>query len=109
MKTAALKEVKAKLSEYCERSQKERVLITRHGKPLVVMIGVDGQDIEDVLTAANPEFWRLVEERRKQPAISEAELRRRLASGRAKASRSSRLSSAKSATRTQHKKRSKRA
>src|SRR5262245_24493312 len=87
MKTAALKEVKAKLSEYCERAQRERVLITRHGRPLAVMIGVDGQDIEDVLTAANPDFWRMVEERRKQPAISESELRRRLSAGRSRASK----------------------
>ena len=79
MKTAALKEVKAKLSEYCERSQAERVLITRHGKPLAVMIGVAGQDLEDLLTVGNPDFWRLVEERRAQPTLGEAELRKRLA------------------------------
>jgi prevent-host-death family protein len=80
MKTAALKEVKAKLSEYCERSQGERVLITKHGKPLALMIGVEGRTLEDVLTAMNPDFWRLIEERRRQPTVSSDEMRKRLAS-----------------------------
>jgi prevent-host-death family protein len=79
MKTAALKEVKAKLSEYCERSQGERVLITKHGKPLALMIGVEGRTIEDVVTAMNPDFWNLIEERRRQPTLSSAEMRKRLA------------------------------
>lgn len=76
MKTAALKEVKAKLSEYCERSQGERVLITKHGKPLALMIGVEGRTLEDVLTAMNPDFWRLVEERRRQPTVSSNDMRK---------------------------------
>jgi prevent-host-death family protein len=80
MKTAALKEVKAKLSEYCERSQGERVLITKHGRPLALMIGVEGRTLEDVLTAMNPEFWNLIEERRRQPTLSSAEMQKRLAS-----------------------------
>jgi prevent-host-death family protein len=88
MKTAALKEVKAKLSEYCEHSQGERVLITKHGKPLALMIGVEGRALEDVLTAMNPDFWSLIEERRREPTLSSAEMRKRLtASGRPPPSR----------------------
>lgn len=87
MKTAALKDVKAKLSEYCERAQTERVLITRHGKPLAIIIGVEGQDLEEVLTVSNPDFWRMVEERRAEPTLSEAELRRRLERGRTRPAR----------------------
>lgn len=51
----------------------------RGRKPLALMIGVEGQDIEDILTVGNPDFWRLVEERRAQPTLGEAELRKRLA------------------------------
>jgi prevent-host-death family protein len=78
MKIVAIKDAKAKLSGYCEEAQEQRVLITKHGKPLVLVIGVEGQDLEDVLTASNPKFWELIEERRRQPTISSAEMRRRL-------------------------------
>jgi prevent-host-death family protein len=81
MKTAALREVKAQLSEYCQRAQHERVLITKHGKPLALMVGVQGRQLEELLTTANPEFWQLVDERRRQPRLSEGELRKRLAVG----------------------------
>ena len=62
MKVVGMKEAKASLSGYCEHAQEERVLITRHGKPVALMIGVEGQDLEDVLTASNPDFWRLASE-----------------------------------------------
>lgn len=79
MKVVALKEAKAGLSQYCARSQDERVLITKHGRPLALVVGVEGREIEDVLTASNPEFWRMIEQRRRQPTISLDELRARLA------------------------------
>lgn len=78
MKTAAIKDVKAKLSEYCERSQSERVVITKHGKPVAVMVGVAGRTLEDVLTASNPDFWKMIEARRAEPTISMQELQKRV-------------------------------
>ena len=78
MKVVAIKEAKAKLSGYCAEAQQQRILITKHGKPLALMVGVEGQDLEHVMTAANPAFWKLVEKRRQEPAISAAQMRRRL-------------------------------
>ena len=40
MKTAALNEVKDKLSKYLRLAEKEEILITRHGKPAGVLIGL---------------------------------------------------------------------
>lgn len=59
-------------------AQRERVLITKHGKPAALVIGVEGQALEDVLLAQDPEFWKLVEERRKQPTLSLADVRAKL-------------------------------
>jgi len=42
------------------------------------MIGVQGQDLEEVLLIQNPRFWELIESRRKQPTLSLAEVRKRL-------------------------------
>ena len=79
MKIVAIKKVKEQLSGYCEQAQEERVLITKHGKPLALVIGVEGRDLEDVITESNPEFWRLMEARRREPTISSTEMRKRLA------------------------------
>jgi prevent-host-death family protein len=78
MKTVALREAKQSLSGFVAHAQRERVLITKHGKPAALVIGVEGQDIEDVLLSQDPDFWKLIEARRKQPTLSMAEVRARL-------------------------------
>jgi prevent-host-death family protein len=78
MKVAALREVKEAFSKFVERAQKERVLVTRHGKPAALVIGVEGQDLESLLTASDPNFWAMIERRRREPTISLGELEERL-------------------------------
>jgi prevent-host-death family protein len=76
MKLVAMHEAKAKLSEYIAASQKDRVLITNHGRPAAIVIGVEGEDLEDLMTRANPKFWEMIEEVRKQPTLSLAEAKK---------------------------------
>lgn len=77
MKVVAVREAKQQLSGCIDRAQRERVLITRRGKPAALVIGVQGQDLEDVLLMQNPRFWELIETRRKQPSVSLADVRKR--------------------------------
>ena len=75
MKVVAVREAKASLSEYIDKAQDDRVLITRHGKPAALVIGVEGEDLEDLLTMGNSRFWEMVEERRrKSPSLTLAEV-----------------------------------
>lgn len=78
MKTVALREAKQSLSGFVAHSQRERVLITKHGKPAALVIGVEGQELEDVLLSQDPEFWKLIEARRKEPTLSIKDVRARL-------------------------------
>src|SRR5712692_4462674 len=79
MKVVALREAKASLSGYIESAQEDRVLITKHGKPAALVIGVEGEDLEDLLTMGNPRFWEMVEARRASTkTLSIDEVRRRL-------------------------------
>ena len=55
MKVMALREAKQKLSGCVVRAQRERVLITKQGRPAALMIGVEGHDLEDVLLMQNPQ------------------------------------------------------
>ena len=45
----ALREAKDKLSEAVDASQRGCVLVTRHGKPVAVLVGVEGRDLLDVV------------------------------------------------------------
>jgi len=79
MKVVALAEVKNSLSRYVDQAQHARVLVTRHGKPAALIIGVEGENFEDLMTRSDPEFWRMIESRRKSTkAIPAAEMRKRL-------------------------------
>jgi len=44
MKRVGLAEVKDHLSEYLREAEKERIVITRHGKPAGVLIGFKDED-----------------------------------------------------------------
>ncbi len=64
MKFVGLREAQAQLSGLVDRSQKERIVLTRHGQPIAVLSGIRGKDLEAVLLAGDPQFRKLIQERR---------------------------------------------
>jgi len=78
MRVVALREAKQQLSGCVVRAQRERVLITKQGRPAALMIGVEGHDLEDVLLMQNPRFWKMIEARRTEPTLGLPEVRKQL-------------------------------
>ena len=79
MKVVALGRAKNEFSTYVEEAQHERVLVTRHGRPAAIIIGVAGETIEDLMTRSDRELWEVIEARRKAAkTITAEEMRRRL-------------------------------
>jgi prevent-host-death family protein len=79
MKVVALGKVKNELSAYVDQAQRDRVLVTRHGRPAALIIGVEGEEFEDLFTRSDPEFWKMIEARRKaSKTVTADEMRRRL-------------------------------
>lgn len=78
MKLIGLKEAKAHLSEFVDAAQRDRVLITRRGQPAALVIGVEGQDLEQIILGSSLEFWKMIDERRKKnpPTLTSEEVRR---------------------------------
>lgn len=76
MKLIGLKEAKTNLSALVEGSQHQRVLITRRGRPAALVIGVEGQDLEQVLLAGDVEFWKMIQERRRGATLTSDDVRR---------------------------------
>ena len=62
MKVIAFHEARAGLKRAMEAAQQDSVVITVHGKPAAMLIGVRGQTFDDVYTKS-PEFWRMIQER----------------------------------------------
>lgn len=78
MKAVNARDLQKKIKECVDMSQKDQVVITRRGKPAAVMVGVEGKDWEEVVLQTSATFWKLIEERRKEPTMSIKELRTRL-------------------------------
>ncbi len=78
MKTVTARDLQKKVKECMDISQEDQVVITRHGKPAAVLVGVEGRDWEDLVLQTSPTFWKLIEDRRKQRTISLTELKSRL-------------------------------
>jgi prevent-host-death family protein len=77
MKVLALNE--AKLSECVRAAQKDRVVITRNGRPVALIVGVEGMDLEQLELGDSKRFWELIKQSRRQPSLSRAQLEKRLA------------------------------
>jgi len=78
MKTVPVRDLQKKLKRCIDEAQEGRVVITRRGKPAALLVGVEGKDWETVILETDPTFWRLIQERRKEPTISLKELKARL-------------------------------
>jgi prevent-host-death family protein len=83
MKTVTARELQKKIRECIDAAQRDRIVITRHGRPAAIVIGVQGCDWEDVVLQTSPAFWKMIEARRQQKTIPLAEMRKRLGPARA--------------------------
>ena len=59
-------------------AQQERVVITRDGKPVALLVGIEGMDEEQLQRASSDRFWKLIAERRAQRIINRAELEQKI-------------------------------
>ena len=76
MKTISVRGLQKHIRDCVDASQRSRVVVTRHGVPAALMIGVEGSDWETLALQTNPSFWRLIEQRRKDRPVSLDEMRR---------------------------------
>jgi prevent-host-death family protein len=84
MRSISVRELQRSIKECVQYSQKDRIVITQHGEPSAVIIGVKGMDWESVVMETNAPFWKMIRKRRTQPTISLAEARSRVSTGRRK-------------------------
>jgi prevent-host-death family protein len=76
MKTIGLEH--ATLETCVKNARRGRVVVTRKGKPVAVVVGVEGLDAEELQLGSSEKFWTLIEERRRQKTISRTQLEKRI-------------------------------
>ncbi len=76
MKVVSLEQ--AVLDSCIEDAQRERVVLTRNGKPVALLVGIEDMDEEQLQRASSDRFWTLIAERRAQKTISRTELERQV-------------------------------
>jgi prevent-host-death family protein len=82
MKTVTVRDLQKSVRECVDIAQDDHVVITRHGQPAAILVGIEGEEWETVVLQTSASFWRLIERRRKEPTISLEELRANLVKAR---------------------------
>jgi len=82
MKTIDTTKATGHLRDYAERARDEVLVVTKRGKPVAAVVGVDEFDYESLSLSTNPRFIDIIARSRarleKEGGISAAEMRRRL-------------------------------
>jgi antitoxin (DNA-binding transcriptional repressor) of toxin-antitoxin stability system len=69
MKTIKIEQ--SSLQECISQAQEDHLIVTRDGRPVALVIGIDEEQLELVQDAS---FWKLIEERRGEKSITRNEL-----------------------------------
>jgi antitoxin (DNA-binding transcriptional repressor) of toxin-antitoxin stability system len=76
VKTLAIE--KTDLDDCVTAAKAGQVVVTRKGKPVALLVNLQGLDKEQVELGISDEFWKLIGMRRKEDQISRSELEARL-------------------------------
>jgi prevent-host-death family protein len=67
VKVASVAELKSKLADYLKASEEGPVIVTRNGKPVAVLLGVEDEDeVERLILGHSPKLRAILEESREQ-------------------------------------------
>jgi len=72
---------RADLESCVSRAQQERLLITRKGRPVALVVGVQGMSAEQLELGTSEKFWNLIAQRRRQGTVGRAALERKINTG----------------------------
>jgi prevent-host-death family protein len=78
VKTVTVRDLQKRVKACVDDAQRDRVTVTRHGKPAAVLVGVQGEDWDAVVVQTDLKFWRLIRARRRRPTLSLEQLKRRV-------------------------------
>ena len=66
MKRMAIEDLSNKVETLVRVTPKETILLTRNGEPFAFVSDASNYDWEDIGYIADPEFWKMIRERRRE-------------------------------------------
>lgn len=78
MKTMTVFEARNNFSRTLDAARKDVVVVTRNGKPVAAIQGIDDADMEDLLLERSQKFWTMIARARAGKAVSLSSVRRQL-------------------------------
>jgi prevent-host-death family protein len=59
-------------------AQHEQIILTRDGKPVAVVVGVEDIDEEELQLGSSDKFWKLISQRRTEKTMRRAQLEQKV-------------------------------
>ena len=78
MKTMTVFEARNHFTRTLEAAKDDVVIVTRNGKPVAAIQGIDDDDIEDLLLERSERFWQMIACARRGKPIAVDSLRRQI-------------------------------
>jgi prevent-host-death family protein len=78
MKTMTVFEARNHFAKTLEAAKDDVVIVTRHGKPVAAIQGIDDDDIEDLVLERSERFWEMIARARRGKPIAIDTLRRQV-------------------------------
>jgi len=78
MNTISMQNLQKQLKAHIELAQTERVVVIRNGKPSALIIGFEGIDWVTLVLETDADFWKMIQQRRKQRTVPLAKVKEQL-------------------------------
>jgi antitoxin (DNA-binding transcriptional repressor) of toxin-antitoxin stability system len=69
MKATSLDQFIVDVQGLMEAVQNEHIVVTRDGKPLALVVGLENKDDEDLRLEMSPAFWEMIAASRLEPTV----------------------------------------
>jgi prevent-host-death family protein len=90
MKTVSVFEARNHFARTLDAAQEDLVIVTRNGRPVAAIQGIDDDDLEDLLLERSERFWTMIRRARRGKPIALETLRKQVAGRRPSAARTTR-------------------
>jgi prevent-host-death family protein len=78
MKTMTVFEARNHFARTLEAAKEEVIIVTRNGRPVAAIQGIDDDDLEDLLLERSERFWKMIEQARRGKPIALEALRKQV-------------------------------
>jgi prevent-host-death family protein len=82
MKTMTVFEARNHFARTIEAAKEDIIIVTRNGRPVAAIQGIDDDDIEDLLLERSERFWAMIARARRGKSIDIETLRKQVTGGR---------------------------